>query len=212
MKILRLLPHMMATLLFVAGGSMAVNGQSDAGFIEKNIKDNQHEIEMSKMAIEKSSNPKIKNLAQQMVKDHTAILQDLRKLDENGGDNNMGVSGNPADTGTLSKPGDTGTAGNQPDMAGTRTSKSGDSSMNADMQPDSSNGNEAMMNATGKEFDEMWVSQMLEAHAAKLDELKSASQSLNNAQLKAAVQKAIPKVKMHKDRLEQLNKSSGKMK
>ena len=238
MKIRRLLPSIMATMTLVVGACLIVNGQadttarkanmqSDAAFVSKNISDNQKEIEMAQMALDKSQNQKIKTIAQQMVKDHTKMLEDLKKLQGNvsEGDENMN------DGSTLSKPGDTGTASNQIDIAGRKTSKTdtvtpgqevADSSqMNHQEGTDSSGmthqggGHEsALMNASGNEFDSLWVSHMLEAHSMKLDELTVSSTNLKNQELKDVVQQAIPKVKMHKDRLEVLSKkgSSGKMK
>lgn len=239
----------MATMTLVVGACFMVNGQDttangnnmgrnmqgDAAFVQKNIRDNQHEVDMSQMALDKSGNQKIKSLAQQMVKDHSRMLQDLQKVQgivNEGGDSAINND-------NMSRPGDTGTASNQTDMAGRKTSRtndtsnmssntnpgmnnssSGDSSTmqdssmlgsNSDMQGhDSQNGmhDNMMMNASGKEFDEMWVSQMLDAHNAKLDELKRASSRITNPELKTLIQQAIPKVKMHRDRLEQLSKSS----
>lgn len=46
-------------------------------------------------------------------------------------------------------------------------------------------GMQALQNATGTEFDRMWVSQMLAMHEAKLAELTAASTSVQDAELKA---------------------------
>jgi hypothetical protein len=110
-------------------------------------------------------------------------------------------------------------------MTGNKTSRSTDTSASMGNMSDNNNGNmdtsmhnaagmhdngdmndqAGLMNATGKEFDNMWVSHMLHAHTAKLNELRNASQSITNSQLKSLVQQAIPKVKMHKDKLQQIN-------
>ena len=132
------------------------------------------------------------------------------------------------DSGAMSKPGDTGTASNQLDIAGNKTSQSEDtsSSMNNNdnwnnngdtsmrqggmRHHDRMNDQAGLMNATGKEFDDMWVSHMLHAHNAKLEELRNASQKITNAELKSLVQQAMPKVKSHRDKLQQLNIGSTK--
>jgi predicted outer membrane protein len=227
----------MATMMLIVGACFIVNGQadttmrkgtvqSDAAFVAKNIKDNQNEIEMSQMALDKSQNQKIKTLAQQMVKDHTKMLEDLKKLEGNVGDRNENMN----DAGTLAKPGDTGTASNQIDIAGRKTSKTDtitpgeegadtsgttqqEGADTSAMNHRGSDHHSAMMNASGNEFDSMWVSHMLDAHSMKLDELTLSSTNLMNPELKDLVQQAIPKVKMHKDRLEMLNKKGrGKLK
>jgi predicted outer membrane protein len=234
MKITRVMPSAMATIMLVVGACLNVIGQadttgknkfeSDAAFVSKNIADNQMEIEMSRLALEKSDNQKVKSLAQQMLKDHTKMLEDLRKLEGNVGDHNMmttdsagmgtdSLSQMTTDSAAMSRPGDTGTASNQLDIAGRKTSKDADTaangmSNNMDMGAHEKQG--ALMNASGKEFNDMWVSHMLDAHSAKLDELKVASGNIANPELKTVVEQAIPKVKMHKDRLEQMNKNSTK--
>src|ERR1044071_7808769 len=97
MKIRRLLPCLMASVTLMVGTYLDVNGQADTTmrrghmrdratfkddgfFVAKNIRDNQKEIEMSKMALDKSDNPQVKALAQQMVDDHTKMLEELQQL------------------------------------------------------------------------------------------------------------------------------------
>lgn len=60
-------------------------------------------------------------------------------------------------------------------------------------------------NATGKEFDKMWVQHMLTGHEAKLAELQSVINSTQDADIKALAGKALPKVQMHRDMLAKIN-------
>ncbi|HUQ64726.1 MAG TPA: DUF4142 domain-containing protein [Flavitalea sp.] len=309
MKIRRLLPSFMATMTLIVGACSILNGQADttmrkghmqgdAAFVAKNITDNEKEIRMSQMALDKSDNSRIKTLAQRMVEDHTKMLEDLRNIQgtvrESSNDmNNMGDSGNNmgnrhnegnmndsswknnrnqgnmndtgwknnrnqgnmndtgwnnnrnhgnmndtgmnnnrnrgsmSDTGwnknrnnngnnmqndgSMSKPGDTATATNQVDRGGMKTSSSdssADGNMNdaGNMQSSDNDDNMPMMNETGKAFDNMWVANMLKAHSKKLTELQSASKQVTNPDLKRIIQQAIPKVRMHKEKLQALNK------
>lgn len=243
----------MAGMTLIVGACLDVNGQSDTTmkkghmndhasfkddgyFVAKNIRDNQKEIEMSKMALDKSQNAQIKALAQQMVDDHTQMLEDLQKLQGAAGSdsNAMNQQNNNdmhdmRDSGAISKPGDTGTASNQLDMAGNKTSQSEDTSSSMDSSDkwnnnrdtsmthvggmrhhDQMNDHTGLMNATGKEFDDMWISHMLRAHNAKLEELRNASQKISNAELKGLVQQAIPTVQSHRQKLQQLNGGTNK--
>jgi len=54
----------------------------------------------------------------------------------------------------------------------------------------------------------MWVSQMLQMHEAKLAELTGAANSINDSDLKTAVNQAIPKIRAHRDMLSSM-KGSG---
>jgi predicted outer membrane protein len=65
-----------------------------------------------------------------------------------------------------------------------------------------------LQNATGTEFNTMFVSQMLQMHEQKLAELESASTTLTDPELKTLVTKAIPKIRMHRDMLARINKGN----
>jgi uncharacterized protein (DUF305 family) len=64
---------------------------------------------------------------------------------------------------------------------------------------------QALQNATGAQFNSMFVSQMLAMHEAKLTELQAAATTLTDPELKLAVTKAIPKIRMHRDMLSRIN-------
>jgi len=66
---------------------------------------------------------------------------------------------------------------------------------------------DALRNASGPEFDRMWVSQMLSMHETKLAELTTASRTVKDPELKAAIAKAIPKVRSHRDMLSKMGTS-----
>lgn len=53
----------------------------------------------------------------------------------------------------------------------------------------------------GKDFDKVWASQMLTMHNAKIAELETFIGLTKDATLKAAVMKAIPKLKAHREML-----------
>jgi putative membrane protein len=55
-------------------------GIDDTSFIQKNITDNLAEIEMARMAQQRAADQQIKRAASQLVADHTAILNDLRRV------------------------------------------------------------------------------------------------------------------------------------
>jgi len=63
-----------------------------------------------------------------------------------------------------------------------------------------------LQNASGSEFNTLFVSQMLSMHESKLSELQTAATSLTDPELKALVTKAIPKIRMHRDTLAKMNK------
>lgn len=55
-------------------------GEKDAQFVVDAVSGNYYEIRLSKYALQKSSNGEIKNIAQMMIDDHTAMLNSLKTL------------------------------------------------------------------------------------------------------------------------------------
>jgi len=68
---------------------------------------------------------------------------------------------------------------------------------------------QALQNATGSEFNTTFVSKMLAMHEAKLAELQSASATVTDPALQSSINKAIPKIKMHRDMLSKLSNGNG---
>jgi len=63
---------------------MAMHNDVDHYLIKVLVKANKDEIEMGKLAQQRSSNPEVKQLANQMVQDHTRFLSRLESLKHNG--------------------------------------------------------------------------------------------------------------------------------
>lgn len=133
---------------------------SDTGFINKNISDNLMEIQLSKMGRNKSTSPAVKKVAGQMITDHTAILNDLRRL---AAKNGAGAGNSHA----------------MPHMMPSETPK-------------------------GANFNAKWASLMLTMHEAKIAELEKFMTATQNAGIKAAISKALPKIKAHTSLLAKL--------
>jgi putative membrane protein len=69
--------------------------------------------------------------------------------------------------------------------------------------------NPALAQATGKEFDQTWATQMLSMHEAKINELQNVLTQTQDADIKALASKALPKIKMHKEMLAKIVASIG---
>jgi putative membrane protein len=171
--------------------SMQGGNITDTAFIEKNIRDNRHEIQMARMALNKGTSQPVKDLAQQLVTDHSQMLRDLRQAARA---NNM--SGyDEADSTMMMDTAEVGSGGNS--MA-----------RGNDPAKHTTDHRKELESATGYEFDRMWVSRMLAMHQQKLNELTTASRTLKNQELKMTVDKAIPVIRRHRDTLSNLNKQS----
>jgi len=309
----------------VIGNAQSTSGSSGAGsqamvtsdtaFISKNIMDNTMEIQLAQLGTQRTTDPRIKNMAQQMVADHTQILNDLKRVarqknmtetawNQSGaamgnmgsGTGTTGMSGGAGTSGTGTLGGGTSTSGaGMSSAAGTSgtgstsdstagagmssgagttgtsgtgtsggatgaatsgagmssgtgtsgtaaTSGSGTSTSGAGMtggtgtsgtgttagatgagmSSGSGAGSDmagmqgmsgmtdisALQNATGTQFNTLFVSQMLTMHDAKVAELQSAIRTISDPLLKSAVTSALPKIRMHRDMLARINRST----
>ena len=65
-------------LAFSSSAARAANlSADDQNFIRSSAEKGKHEVEIAKMAVQRTSNPQVKTFAQRLVDDHTKINQDL---------------------------------------------------------------------------------------------------------------------------------------
>ena len=129
---------------------------TDTGFINKNIMDNMMEIRLSKLGRDKATSAAVKKAATVMITDHTAILNDLKKL------------------------------------AGKKQAGSKENQMNG------MHGMPPADISEGADFNKKWASAMLTMHEEKIDELEKFMMTTHDADLKAAIGKALPKIRAHR--------------
>ena len=146
-------------------GNDVTAAMSDTGFISKNIMDNTMELQLSKVGRDKGTDGRVKKVANQMVTDHTQMLNELKAIATK-----KGASNSVAHT------------------------------MDMTSMP-------ALANASGKEFDKMWTTQMLTMHETKLAELQNFVNATQDPDLKALAIKAMPKIKSHRDILASINRA-----
>lgn len=61
-----------------------------------------------------------------------------------------------------------------------------------------------LSDVSGRQFDMIWVGQMRTMHESKIEELQNFINNTEDADLKALANKALPKIKMHRDNLAKL--------
>ncbi len=70
----------LATLTVAAPLAIAAESSSDTSFYRTLAEGGMAEVDLGKLATQKSTNPKVKNFAQMMVKDHSAANEKLESL------------------------------------------------------------------------------------------------------------------------------------
>lgn len=215
MTLKRIIPNLLTTVLLVTGPVFMLfaqedtsstqpdrtynffgpSGYSDEMFISKNIEDNTKEIELAKLALDKSSNGSIKSIAQDMVEHHGKLLEDLKQLRSVSGIS--GISGNEEDA----------VAEEQEQVVTEENNMQNDSASVTNPPANVNLYDPAAMlvNASPEQFDSMWVRQMLIDHKIKLGELHQAGKTTDNPKIKSLVKEAIPMVRNMRDKLENVN-------
>ena len=137
---------------------------TDANVVNALTAVNQGEIDYSQLGVDKATNPSVKQFAQQMVKDHTTMLDGVKSL-----------TAKLAVTPAVNKKVDDLQKENQKDIA--------------DL-----NGKSA-----GKDFDHEFMEEQVDMHQEALDLLNDLDSKTTNADVKAAIAEAKPKVQAHLD-------------
>ncbi|HEX8989795.1 MAG TPA: DUF4142 domain-containing protein [Rhodocyclaceae bacterium] len=78
--------HFHTPILFAAlalGANLAAAADSPESFLKDAIEDSRAEVQVSQLALQKSQNPEVKQFAQRMIKDHTALNQRIESLAQN---------------------------------------------------------------------------------------------------------------------------------
>jgi putative membrane protein len=138
---------------------------TDANVVNALTAVNQGEIDYSQLGVDKATNPSVKQFAQQMVKDHTTMLDGVKNL-----------TAKLAVTPAVNKKVDDLQKENQKDIA--------------DL-----NGKSA-----GKDFDHEFMEEQVDMHQEALDLLNDLDSKTTNADVKAAIAEAKPKVQAHLDK------------
>ena len=137
---------------------------TDANVVDALTAVNQGEIDYSQLGVDKATNASVKQFAQQMVKDHTAMLDGVRNL-----------TSKLAVTPAVNKKVEDLQKENQKDIA--------------DL-----NGK-----TVGKDFDHEFIEEQVDMHQEALDLLNDLDSKTTNADVKAAIAEAKPKVQSHLD-------------
>jgi len=67
-----------------------------------------------------------------------------------------------------------------------------------------------MQNSRGSDFDKTWVAHMLQMHERAVQTYEMAQQQIDDAALKSWITKMLPKLREHRDKLAQLDRSINK--
>ena len=152
-----------ATATTPATGDVS-GGWTDANVVDALTAANQGEVDYSNVAVQKATNPSVKEFAQMMVKDHSTMLDAVKGLSSK-----LNVTPAPNDkVNDLQKE-------SQKDIA--------------DL-----NGK-----TVGKDFDHEFMEEQVDMHQETLDLLNDLDSKTTNADLKAAIAEAKPKVQAHLD-------------
>jgi putative membrane protein len=152
------------------------------------------EIASSRLAEQKSQNAEIKQFAQHMIRDHEKTSQELQVL-------------MPQVQGTGAGVGSAYPQGREPTGSGAMVSvQGGPQSDRLDQQHAALL--QQLQQASGAEFDRLYVRQQITAHQQAVDMFRNYSQSGDNAQLKQWTAKTLPALQEHLQMAQRLQQAT----
>lgn len=141
--------------------------QRDAEFVYEVVASNYGELKLAELANQRSRTASVKKIAEALVTDHTAALNELKTL---------------AQAKAISVP------VQETDAAKRKL--------------------EDIADESGEDFDEEWVSEMLEFHEKSIDGFEKRLEDTDDAELKSFITKTLPLLKKHRDSLKAIEDSS----
>ena len=154
-------------------GSMeAINEpRNDSEIMTVVAQSNDAEVSSSQLALANASNAQVKQFAQQMITDHTAMQKQGAQIGKA-----LGAQGTGSD------------------------------STQARMETAQENLDD-LKDKKGADFDKAYMDMQVQAHQKTLDDLRSFEAKAQNAELKAMITKAIPKVEAHLQKAQALQQT-----
>lgn len=176
--------------------------KADRRFLNKAAKSGYKEVQLSKFASDRATKPEVKQLAQQMVRDHEAVNTELMSIASRKGltmDQIMGDKAmHHATRGTSETRAKT-AAGNAT-TSSTRMDQS--SSMAA---VDSSELPRFARNA-GNDFDRNYVEHLVNSHERSVELYEDAAEDASDPDIQAFARATLPKLQQHHATVERLNR------
>jgi putative membrane protein len=148
-------------------------GQADTAFVQQALTSGTEEVALAKLAAEKSQNEQIKQFAQMLVSDHTAVNEQLQLLAQRNG-----ATPAPRDG---SKRG------------GTETSPPAAQPGAAPSSPKA----QQLAKLSGSEFDKEFLSIVVEGHEKSVELYSTESEKGTNPAAKKLATETLPKIKEH---------------
>jgi putative membrane protein len=148
-------------------------GKADTAFIQTALKSGTEEIELAKLASEKSQNEQIKQFAQMLVSDHTAVNEQLALLSQRNG-----ATPAPRD-GTK--------------RSGTETAPPTTSPGAAPSSPKA----QQLAKLSGSEFDKAFIKMVVEGHEKSVDLYGKEAETGKDPAAKKLATETLPKIKEH---------------
>jgi putative membrane protein len=147
---------------------------ADTGFVQQALKSGQEEVALAKLAADKAQSSELKQLAQMLVSDHTAVNEQLQLLVQRDG-----AATTPPDG---SKRGGMESATPPPTAPGAAPS-----SPKAD----------ELAKLSGSEFDKKFLAMIVEGHEKSVELYSSEAEKGTNPAAKKLATETLPKIKEH---------------
>lgn len=210
-----------------AAEQKSVPAEQDRKFVLKAAREGMKEVALAQLAVSKAERPEVRELASQLVRDHTSSNRELMSIAQVEGipvpRNNPGPKGaevEPAEAGASRvDPGDSSAppANAQSGAAQTAPAPAQDTPAQdaATRNAEENAGNPArarehqeelrkLQDQSGVEFDEAFLKKMEECRVKDIETFERAKTEVNSPRLKGFIEKTLPVLRAHASRIETL--------
>ncbi len=204
--------------------TQAQAAMSARAFLDKAAAGDQFELQTSRLALEKATRPEIKTFAQMLIDDHTKNAGRLASVASNAGmamtqpsstiGSTAGSSGSTSDSARATarggaQGGTTGGSGSSAVTSSPDTTAATRSGMNAGdpavkFDAKQKQALDRLQNATGAEFDRLYVQAQAEAHREAVSLYRGYAEKGENASLKSFARETLPTLQQHQSEVSKL--------
>lgn len=205
-----------------SGSATPGNAQrlSAAEFVRMVQMSDRHEIASSRLAQNQAQHDQVKQLAAEMVRDHTRTMQELMEVTQRAGLQVSGMmpqgSGSASSSARAGAPGAPTTSGSTggAGMSSTQGAGQGAAATAAQggmamegLDAEHQQMIQRLQGLRGAEFDRMYIQQQVQAHQKAVDLFTAYSQNGDQAELKQWAARTLPALQQHLQRAQQLQRT-----
>jgi putative membrane protein len=179
-------------------------------FVQEAAMSGLKEVRLGQIALLKAQDSDVKQFAQQMVQDHSTANQKLTQIARSKGftipsTNTFSAGMTTGRDRDYVREGDTARPGERPTTPGTPSTSDRQRQTDSPTLQQEMQSIQRLQAMSGTEFDKAYINEMVKDHTKAVQKFETASQNLQDQELKQFVQETLPKLQEHHKMAQQLS-------